>query len=131
MRGQADNLGVDVVTHLQSLGPLCRRDLYGPVKENYENDETLRKFWEEIHIVPECVDWLQIERGQKFLYRYLAPNLVGLALQGFLNGTVVGALHLLISYDSWQLTALDHRWRNRSARADGRVLRQRASEAIS
>ena len=131
MQEQADDVAVAVVDCLQALGPLCPCDLYAILKENYENDVILRELWEETHTVPEWVDWLQIERGQKFLYRYLVPNLVGLALQGFLVGTAVGALHLHILYDLWLLTALDHCWGNRSARADERFLRQRASEAIS
>ncbi|OQD74996.1 hypothetical protein PENANT_c162G08715, partial [Penicillium antarcticum] len=112
LREQADDVAVAVVEHLQALGLLCRRDLYGMLKVNHENDETLRGFWEEIHTVPEWVDWVQIERGQKFLYRYLAPNLAGLALQGFLGGTatIAGGTEVLVRTGGFSVNVLQRRF---------------------
>lgn len=63
--------------------------MYSVLKEHHGEDSVLQNLWEEVNTVPEWVDWAQIERGQEFLYRYLIPNLTGLALQGFLGGTAV------------------------------------------
>ncbi|KAJ5318656.1 hypothetical protein N7476_005076 [Penicillium atrosanguineum] len=112
LRDKADDLGVKVVQCLRSLGPPRRRDLYEALKTNCENDKTLQDFWAEIHSVPKWVDWPQIERGQKFLYRYLAPNLVGLALQGFLGGTatIAGGTEVLVRTGGFSVNVLERRF---------------------
>ena len=48
-----------------------RLDLYALLRDNYETDPVLQKFWDELHTVPEWVDWDQIARGQKFFCTYL------------------------------------------------------------
>lgn len=99
LRQQADDLAADSVTKLQAItakekednpnAPPGRVDMYGVLEKHHAEDEVLQKIWDEVNTVPDWVDWAQIERGQQFLYRYLVPNLTGLALQGFLGGTAV------------------------------------------
>lgn len=97
LRRQADDLGLAVVEILLAMvaaqknekGGVNRPDLYTLLKENYANDSILRQFWEEIHFVPDWVDWEEIEEGQIFLYRYLAPNITGIVLQGCLGENAV------------------------------------------
>jgi hypothetical protein len=95
LRQQADDLGLAVVEKLLAIVAARkeagekRPDLYTVLKENYANDSTLTEFWEETHSVPDWVDWEEIERGQTFLYRYLAPNITGIVLQGCLGENAV------------------------------------------
>jgi hypothetical protein len=44
-----------------------KEDLYESLKTIASNgeDEVLTKFWEDMHAVPEWVDWEQIKRGQE------------------------------------------------------------------
>lgn len=76
----------------------ARTDLYAILKDNHQNDETLAKFWNEVHAVPEWVDWAQLERGQNFFYRYAPANLMGFALQGFIgeNSSASGVVEVLV-----------------------------------
>lgn len=101
LRQTADDLAEVSVGKLQAIAAKerqenpkapVRADMYGLLKKHHAEDETLQKLWDEVHTVPDWVDWAQIERGQQFLYRYLVPNLTGLALQGFLGGTAVSSL---------------------------------------
>ncbi|SMQ46662.1 unnamed protein product [Zymoseptoria tritici ST99CH_3D7] len=62
------------------------RDLYAVLRDNAENNELLSEFWKEINIVPEWVDWAQLERGQDVFYRYGGACLTGLAYQSLLGG---------------------------------------------
>lgn len=97
LRHQADDLALAVVEKLLAIvaerttekGGVNRPDLYEVLKENYPNDDILRQFWEEAHTVPDWVDWEEIEKGQAFLYRYLAPNITGIVLQGCLGENAV------------------------------------------
>lgn len=99
LRQQTDDLVVDAVSRLQAVAVKNKKsntgqcfgrfDMYSVLKEYHGADSVLQELWEEVNTVPEWVDWAQIERGQEFLYRYLIPNLTGLALQGFLGGTAV------------------------------------------
>jgi hypothetical protein len=59
-------------------------DLYILLRDHHDKDETLFQFWDELHTVPDWVDWDQLERGQRFFYRYAIANIVGFALQGFM-----------------------------------------------
>jgi hypothetical protein len=59
-------------------------DLYILLRDHRGEDETLTQFWDELHTVPDWVDWKQLERGQRFFYRYAIANIVGFALQGFM-----------------------------------------------
>lgn len=96
LRHQADDLALAVVERLFAIiaaqNPekgAKRPDLYELLKENYPHDDVLRQFWEETHTVPDWVDWEEIEKGQAFLYRYLAPNITGIVLQGCLGENAV------------------------------------------
>lgn len=96
LRQEGDDLALAVVEKLlaiveaqQTEKGAKRPDLYTLLKENYANDATLTEFWNETHTVPEWVDWEEIERGQAFLYRYLAPNITGIVLQGCLGENAV------------------------------------------
>lgn len=99
-RQQADDLALAVVEKLlaivaaqqqekQTGAGEKRPDLYTVLKDNYAHDSVLREFWEETHSVPDWVDWEEIEKGQAFLYRYLAPNITGIVLQGCLGENAV------------------------------------------
>ena len=99
LRFQYDRLGAAVLERLQKLrealsagsdgkGPDGRRlhqDLYVLLRDNHQNDRVLTEFWEETHTVPEWVDWAQLARGQEFFHRYIAANITGFALQGFVG----------------------------------------------
>ncbi|KAG6357034.1 hypothetical protein INS49_014910 [Diaporthe citri] len=109
LRYEYDELGSEVVEKLQEISrqkqqleedgtSRARTDLYVLLKDNHHNDETLTKFWNEVHTVPEWVDWAQLERGQKFFYRYAPANLMGFALQGFMgeNSAASGVVEVLV-----------------------------------
>lgn len=107
LRYEYDELGSKVVDKLQEISKRkdqeagtrrARTDLYALLEENHENDETLEEFWNEVHTVPEWVDWDQLERGQKFFYRYAPANLMGFALQGFMgeNSASSGVAEVLV-----------------------------------
>ncbi|KAF7121962.1 hypothetical protein CNMCM5793_009516 [Aspergillus hiratsukae] len=67
-------------------------DLYILLRDHHREDETLSQFWNEVHTVPDWVDWEQLERGQRFFYRYAIANIVGFALQGFMAENSVSLL---------------------------------------
>jgi hypothetical protein len=77
-------------TSLESSVNSSQTDLYQVLVDNHKNDEVLSEFWKETNSVPEWVDWEQIERGQKFFYRYAAANFMGFAFQGFVGENSVG-----------------------------------------
>lgn len=96
LRYKYDELGAAALEKLQKIsaqnirgedaqGARARLDLYALLRDNHETDQVLRKFWDELHTVPDWVDWEQIARGQEFFYRYAAANLTGFALQGFVG----------------------------------------------
>jgi hypothetical protein len=60
-------------------------DLYDLLCNNYKDDPILESFYNETHVVPDWVDWAQLQRGQAFFYRYALANIVGFALQGFVG----------------------------------------------
>ncbi|KGO69974.1 protein of unknown function DUF2236 [Penicillium italicum] len=120
LRRQADDLGLAVVERLLAIvaaekrekGGATRPDLYTVLQENYSNDTILRQFWEEIHSAPDWVDWEEIERGQAFLYRYLAPNITGIVLQGCLgeNATTTGTAEVFIRTGGFNVPVLPKRF---------------------
>lgn len=93
LRYEYDTLGATVLEQLQALAkskgltddPRKRPDLYQILAESHENLPDLREFWTQVHTVPDWVDWEQLERGQRFFYRYAPANLMGFALQGFVG----------------------------------------------
>ena len=95
-----DELGAAALEKLQNIsaqndrpkdtrGARERLDMYAILRDSHETDPVLQKFWDELHRVPDWVNWDQIARGQKFFYRYAAANLTGFALQGFLGENAV------------------------------------------
>ncbi|KAG8169270.1 hypothetical protein KVR01_000015 [Diaporthe batatas] len=110
LRYEYDELGSAVVEKLQEVARekkdqeprdgsgRPRTDLYTLLSDNYKNDEILATFWNEVHKVPEWVDWAQLERGQRFFYRYAPANLMGFALQGFMgeNSAASGVVEVLV-----------------------------------
>ena len=100
LRYSYDELGAAALEKLQNIsaqndsardmrGARERLDMYTLLRDNHGTDPVLQKFWDELHTVPEWVNWDQIARGQKFFYRYAAANLTGFALQGFLGENAV------------------------------------------
>ncbi|KAG9232759.1 hypothetical protein BJ875DRAFT_465899 [Amylocarpus encephaloides] len=93
LRAQYDSLGSEVLGILQKIvankDPAAngapKADLYSVLRDNYQDNEVLSKFWDELHVTPEWVDWAQIERGQKFFGRYALGNATAFALQGFVR----------------------------------------------
>ena len=78
LRYQYDELGSAALEQLQKISarndsakdkqaPRERLDLYALLRDNHETDPVLKKFWDEVHTVPDWVHWDQIERGQLFL----------------------------------------------------------------
>lgn len=107
LRYEYDELASEVVEKLQEISKRTKQkdrttqattDLYALLEDNHKNDETLTRFWNEVHTVPEWVDWAQLERGQRFFYRYAPANLMGFALQGFMgeNSAASGVVEVLV-----------------------------------
>lgn len=73
-------------------------DLYKLLEQNHTKDKILGEFWDQVHSVPEWVDWQQIERGQRFFYRYALANIMGFAFQGFVceNSASTGVVEVLV-----------------------------------
>lgn len=59
--------------------PMSQRDLYALLKEHSQSDEVLGKLWSEVNTVPDWVDWEQISRGQRLVYRYHGQMLAGVS----------------------------------------------------
>jgi hypothetical protein len=85
LRHQYDELGARTLEKLLAIKEERNEkgDFYKLLQEHHEEDGILSQFWDQMHHVPEWVDWAQIERGQKFFYRYALANIIGFALQGF------------------------------------------------
>lgn len=112
LRQEYDRLGSNAVKKLQQIAKdkkggaigekptLCPAgfDMYAVLRDHHAKDETLDQLWREVHEVPDWVDWQQIERGQKFFYRYAAANLMGFVLQAFVgeNSAVPGVVETLV-----------------------------------
>lgn len=103
LRKSHDNLGSDALEKLQAIAartkteyvkgalPVKKPDMYTILCDNHEEDEVLKQFWDELHFVPEWVDWKQIERGQKFFARHAIANITVFALQGFIRDNTVSS----------------------------------------
>jgi hypothetical protein len=97
LRSHYDELGSTALEKLQAIIARTKTDtkreancpfrpeLYTIFKKHHHEDEVLQQFWDEVHSVPEWVDWEQIERGQKFFARYALANSTAFALQGFIR----------------------------------------------
>lgn len=93
MRHEYDTVAAKALKQLQAIAkekgfsddPRKRPDFYQLLAENHTSHDDLRDFWAQLHKIPDWVDWEQLERGQRFFYRYAAANLMGFALQGFVG----------------------------------------------
>lgn|SRR5687767_7100089 len=56
-----------------------QRDLYALLQKHAAEDPVLEKLWEEVTAVPDWVDWEQIARGQRLLYKYSGQVLFGVS----------------------------------------------------
>ncbi|OAQ63656.1 transcriptional regulator [Pochonia chlamydosporia 170] len=120
LRYEYDVLGSRTVTKLQGIEQANaglsqdgkkRLDMYTLLRENWKTDEVITSFWEEVHTVPSWVDWAQLERGQKFFYRYATANLMGFALQGFMgeNSSASGVVEVLVRTGGFSTRVLPRR----------------------
>ncbi len=120
LRYEYDKLGSRAIKKLQQLrqqqteaGTTAKGsyDMYAAVRDHQDEDESLADLWKEVHAVPDWVDWEQIERGQKFLYRYAMANLLGFALQGFVgeNSAASGVVEVLVRTGGFSTRALRRR----------------------
>ncbi|KAL7917432.1 hypothetical protein ACQKWADRAFT_325742 [Trichoderma austrokoningii] len=119
---QHDQLGSYAVNKLQQISrdqkgaaaageqSLCHGpfDVYATLRDHHAEDKKLNELWEELHTVPEWVDWEQLKRGQRFFFRYAAANLVGFALQGFIgqNSSTPSAVEVLARTGSFSTRVL-------------------------
>ncbi|KAJ6789097.1 hypothetical protein PWT90_00399 [Aphanocladium album] len=121
LRYEYDELGSNTVKILQLMqklkdtavgeGPPSRFDMYAALRDHHSEHETLSKLWTEVNTVPPWVDWHQIERGQKFFYRYAIANLTGFALQGFVgeNSAASGVVEVLVRTGGFSTSLLRRR----------------------
>lgn len=96
LRRSVDNLGDQALEKLHAIvakqksalpegTPFTKPDLYTVLAAHYEEDDVLSTFWNELHKVPDWVDWVQVDRAQKFFGRYALANSTSFALQGFIR----------------------------------------------
>ncbi|KAL3452900.1 hypothetical protein BJX65DRAFT_265090 [Aspergillus insuetus] len=100
-RQQYDTLGAAALERIQAIrqeSETKSADVYETLREHHTSDPVLAKFWDEVHTVPDWVDWDQLARGQTFFYRYAIANIVGFALQGFMaeNSAAPGVVEVLV-----------------------------------
>ncbi|KAE8381455.1 hypothetical protein BDV26DRAFT_255648 [Aspergillus bertholletiae] len=120
LRQLFDSLGSAALERLQSIQSSLlddsrirgtsppSNDLYTILQNHHREDEVLTQFWNETHTVPDWVNWEQLERGQRFLYRYIIANTVGFALQGFVaeNSAASGVVEVLVRTGSFSTRML-------------------------
>jgi hypothetical protein len=113
-----DQLGSSVVEKLQNIsqkqkqdGYEAASDMYTLLRDHHNEDPVLQTFWDEVHTVPDWVDWDQVARGQKFFYRYAMANIVGFALQGFVGENTASAsvVEILVRTGGFSIKTLRRR----------------------
>ncbi|KAI1189512.1 hypothetical protein F5B17DRAFT_391335 [Nemania serpens] len=119
MRHEYDTVAAKALKQLQAIAkekgfsddPRKRPDFYQLLAENHTSHDDLRDFWAQLHKIPDWVDWEQLERGQRFFYRYAAANLMGFALQGFVgeNSAASGVVEVLVRTGGFSTRVLLHR----------------------
>ncbi|KAJ8126075.1 hypothetical protein O1611_g7564 [Lasiodiplodia mahajangana] len=119
LRYEYDTVAAKALKQLQVIAkakglsddPRKRPDLYQLLAENHASHGDLGDFWAQLHTVPDWVDWEQLERGQRFFYRYAAANLMGFALQGFVgeNSAASGVVEVLVRTGGFSTRVLLHR----------------------
>lgn len=96
LRHEYDQLASDAIDKLYEIlssgvssgCPVPRSDLFAALEQHHPAHPVLHELWKEIESVPSWVDWDQIQRGQRFFYRYAVANMLGFALQGFIGENV-------------------------------------------
>ncbi|CAI6099302.1 unnamed protein product [Clonostachys chloroleuca] len=87
-----DHLSAQALDALDSLCPSSRKDnphskdTFNILKECAHEDPHVRELLQEIHTVPHWIDWDQIERGQRVLWRYALPSITCLIYMSLLGG---------------------------------------------
>lgn len=123
LRFQHDELGSATVNKIQDIHQReqearkqrgdqpAKMDMYAILQANHEHDETLSKFWAEVNTIPDWVDWVQLQRGQRFFYRYALGNLIGFAFQGFVgeNSASSSVVEVLLRTGGFSTRALRRR----------------------
>ncbi|QMW44143.1 hypothetical protein G4B11_007563, partial [Aspergillus flavus] len=120
LRQQFDTLGAAALERLQFIRSSLledskakgtsppSNDLYTILRDHHRKDAVLTRFWNETHTVPDWVNWEQLERGQRFLHRYIIANIVGFALQGFVaeNSAASSVVEVLVRTGSFSTRML-------------------------
>ncbi|KAE8146499.1 hypothetical protein BDV25DRAFT_169839 [Aspergillus avenaceus] len=120
LRQEYDTLGAIALQRIQSIRSSMleeskvkgtsppTNDHYTILLNHHTEDEILTQFWDECHAVPEWVNWEQLERGQRFFFRYAIANIVGFALQGFVaeNSAAPGVVEVLVRTGSFSTRML-------------------------
>lgn len=123
LRFQYDELGAETVNRIQAIylqeQQACKErgkeaaklDMYATLIANEQHDEILHKFWVQVNTVPDWVDWAQLERGQRFFYRYALGNIMGFALQGFVgeNSASASVVEVLLRTGGFSTRSLRRR----------------------
>ncbi|KAK1984688.1 transcriptional regulator [Colletotrichum cereale] len=123
LRQTYDKIGAAAVARIQEIhhqynaektgnaADLSKLDLFAVLQEHREQDEALGQLWDEVHTVPDWVDWEQLARGQRFFYRYALANLMGFALQGFVgeNSASAGVVEVLVRTGGFRTRVLFRR----------------------
>lgn len=123
LRFEHDELGAATVNKIQEIHQReqearkqrgdqpAKLDMYATLQANHPHDETLSKFWTQVNTVPSWVDWAQLERGQRFFYRYALGNIMGFALQGFVgeNSGSTSVVEVLLRTGGFSTRALRRR----------------------
>jgi hypothetical protein len=78
-----DKLATDALDRLNEITPSGPnphgRDWFKLVQDHASEGGVIGELWDQLNTVPDWVDWEQIERGQKVLWRYIAPSLVAVS----------------------------------------------------
>lgn len=86
-------------------------DDYSLLQQEHTSNPVLEELWTQLNTVPSWVDWKQIERGQRFFYRYALAYIVGFAFQGFIGETTVAesAVEVLVRTGAFSIKMLLYR----------------------
>jgi ribosomal protein S28E/S33 len=97
--------------HKQRGEQIEKLDMFATLEVSRHHDETLKKFWTQVNTVPDWVNWEQLERGQRFFYRYALGNIIGFALQGFVgeNSASASVVEVLLRTGGFSTRSLRRR----------------------
>ncbi|KAF4984009.1 hypothetical protein FZEAL_714 [Fusarium zealandicum] len=97
LRHEFDELAANAVREIQQIYatekafaeqtglPVAKLDLLDTLSQHHHSNDILSQLWQEVYTVPSWVDWGQLQRGQRFFYRYGLANMIGFAFQGFVG----------------------------------------------